>query len=69
MIFLIRPVKLGLQRQMIGVLEVLEGLLNFRLPMVALDDVRGVPMVPIRHEDPETEAVFDLFELFFAKGK
>ena len=67
--FLVGPVMLGPQRQMMWVLEVFEGVLDPRLSMVGFYDFFAAPLVPVGHQYPQSELVLELVQLVVVEGK
>jgi len=60
--FLICPVELRAYRQVVWVFNVSEYVLDVGLSMIGLDDLRTVPVVPIRHQDAPSQRFLDLFK-------
>ena len=60
--FLIRPVELRTHRQVVWVFNISEYALDVGLSVISLDDLRAVPVVPIRHQDAPSQRFLDLFK-------
>ena len=66
---LVGPMKLGSQREMVGILDVFERVFDVGLSMEGLDDVGGSPVVAVGHQDAEAEGLFEFGEPLVVHGE
>ena len=55
--------ELRFQRQVVRVLDVLERLLNGGLAVIGFDDLGGIPVISVGHQNAEPQLLFNLCKL------
>ena len=66
---LVGPMELGSQCEMVGILDVFEGVFDVSLSMEGLDDVVRLPVVPVGHQDAEAEGLLEFGEPLVIHGE